>query len=168
MGAGAKGHARVNADGQPPAGGRFQPGRHDDQALANRDRVIVLLPGFHPVDFLDRLELWLRQRRSLAICDAGEVPQALQDALAGLFQALIHQQVAAHAQRPHRLPALIFWPRRHRRRLDHHPIGNIARQNLGHGLGQFTIYDKGDLQPGLFAHPPSASFSQSKKLRSAG
>ena len=49
MRASAKGHARVDADGDTLRFGRIHPDWQDNQALANRNGHIVLLPGFHPV-----------------------------------------------------------------------------------------------------------------------
>ena len=49
MSAGAESHTGIDPDRDTAWVRRLHPGRDDDQALADADRLVVLFPGFHPV-----------------------------------------------------------------------------------------------------------------------
>ena len=70
------------------APGEGLPARRDDhQPFPDRDGVVVLLPGFCPVIFGNRLELRLGQR-----ADPAEVPERFFQTLAFFFQAFVDRR----------------------------------------------------------------------------
>src|SRR4030065_1961592 len=101
MGAGAESHAGGDAKGDTPARGILQPRRHNDQPLTDRDGMVMLFPGFDPVDFFEGLE----ERRGQG-ADASQVPQALFDFPAGLLQTGGHWSVPATPQWAYGTPPL--------------------------------------------------------------
>ena len=146
MCSGAERHARVNLDRNAFLIRRFQPGRDNDQALANRDGLVVLFPGLHPILVSNRLE-----DRSGQGLDHTQVIERLLQFMARFFGFFVHGQIGAHAHRSAGsafvLIVAVSYPAFHG-----HAARREARQHLGHGFGQFAVHSEGDFEPGVHSN----------------
>ena len=129
-----EGHAGIDLDRDTFRFRRIQPDGQDDEPLANRNRLVVLFPGFHPVRIRDPLVDRRRQR-----LDHPQIIKRLFELLTLLFDVFVYLQIRTHNDR-FAWRARIVVIQELDAPLGHHTVGRETRQYISDGFRQFAVY----------------------------